>query len=349
MTLGPLMIDIAGTELTAEDRDILAHPLVGGVIMFARNFAAPEQMRALTASIRSLRSPELLIAVDQEGGRVQRFADGFTRLPALRGIGRVFDNDEALGRRLARLHGTLMATEVLSVGVDFSFAPVVDIDRGLCEVIGDRSPHCAPDGVATLSLAYMQGMRRAGMAAVAKHFPGHGGVVGDSHHVLPEDRREFADLLDDLRPYETLIDDGLRGVMMAHIRYPAICDEVASLSSYWIREVLRRQLGFRGAVFSDDLSMAGAGVAGGPVERARAAVTAGADMILICTDRPAAEQVIAAIPVQPDAAVHARLAAMRPVGDRYAAAPFGSSAWQACRDELLAAFETPPLQLDGDS
>ncbi len=349
MTLGPLMVDIAGTELAPTDREILRHPLVGGVILFARNFATPEQLRALTAAIRGLRSPELLIAVDQEGGRVQRLRDGFTTLPPLRWIGREYDNDEARGRHLAMLHGRLMATEVLAGGIDFSFAPVVDIDRGLCEVIGDRAPHREPAAVAALALAYMQGMRQAGMAAVAKHFPGHGGVVGDSHHVLPEDRREFADLLDDMRPYETLIDDGLRGVMMAHIRYTAVCDEVASLSAYWIRTVLRRQLGFRGAVFSDDLSMAGAEVVGGPLERSRAALDAGADMILICNDRAAVESVLGKLQVQPDAAVHARLAAMRPVAERYARAPLASAGWQSCRDELLAAFATPPLELDGNS
>lgn len=349
MTLGPLMIDLEGPELTPAERDMLAHPLVGGVILFTRNFVDREQLTELNRQVRAVRSPGVLIAVDQEGGRVQRFREGFTQLPSLRLIGRQYDVNATAGRQLARLHGRLMATELLNTGVDFSFAPVVDIDRGLCEVIGDRSPHRTPEGVASLSLAYMQGMRKAGMAAVAKHFPGHGGVVGDSHHVLPEDRREFTDLLDDMRPYTTLIENGLKGVMMAHIRYSAVTSEVASLSDYWIKQVLRGRLGFNGAVFSDDLSMAGAESAGGPVERSLAALTAGADMILVCNDRAAVESVLDGVSVRPDVVANARLAAMRPNPDAERTADYGSTEWESMRTELLAAVEPPPLELDGQA
>jgi len=348
MTLGPLMIDVEGLELTPADRELLTHPLVGGVILFARNFVDRAQVTELNRQIRKLRSPGLLIAVDQEGGRVQRFKDGFTELPNLRWVGREYDANAARGRHLATLHGRLMATELLDTGVDFSFAPVVDIDRGLCEVIGDRSPHTTPEGVASLALAYMQGMRQAGMAAVAKHFPGHGGVVGDSHHVLPEDRREYADILDDMQPYATLIDDGLKGVMMAHILYSSIADEIASLSGYWIDQILRGELGFRGAVFSDDLSMAGAESAGGPVERSLVALQAGADMILVCNDREAVEQVVSGVQAEANPAAMARLAAMRAAPREQGSSAYGSSGWQTMQQELLAAIEPPPLQLDGD-
>ncbi len=349
MTLGPLMIDIAGPELTAADRELLRHPLVGGVILFSRNYADREQLTELNRQIHAARSPAVLIAVDHEGGRVQRFRDGFTELPPLRRVGRLFDSEPATARELARLHARLMAIELLDTGVDFSFAPVLDIDRGLCEVIGDRALHGDPEAVAALALAYMQGMRRAGMAAVAKHFPGHGGVVGDSHLTLPEDRREYPDLLDDMRPYRSLIDDGLKGIMMAHIRYAAVQPEVASLSSYWIRQILRGELGFRGAVFSDDLSMAGAQGAGDPTQRSAMALEAGADMILVCNDRPAVERVLDELRPADDVAAHARLAAMRPVTERYAECRYGSAGWRECCAQLTAATATPPLELDGES
>jgi len=347
MTLGPLMIDVEGTTLTDADRELLRHPLVGGIILFSRNYADRQQLRELTRDIRAQRKPPVLIAVDQEGGRVQRFRDGFTGLPPLRWLGREYDAGPARGRQLAMLHARLMAVELLDAGVDFSFAPVVDIDRGLCEVIGDRALHREPEAVAHLALAYLQGLRQTGMAAVAKHFPGHGNVVGDSHVTLPQDRREYPELLDDMRPYSRLISNGLKGVMMAHIRYPSVCPDVASLSGYWIRDVLRGELEFSGVVFSDDLSMAGA-QSGGPAEqRSLAALEAGADMILICNDRPAVEQVVGSLKADVGIATRARLAAMRPQAHPEFSAAFGSADWQRLHDELLAAVEPPPLQLDG--
>lgn len=329
MTLGPLMIDVAGESLDAEDREILRHPLVGGVILFSRNYTDREQVTRLVSEICELRSPPLLIAVDQEGGRVQRFRDGFTTLPPLAWLGQLHESDPNEARRMAILHGRLMATELLDTGVDFSFAPVVDIDYGLCEVIGDRAIHRDASTVAGLALAYMQGMRRAGMAAVAKHFPGHGGVEGDSHLLLPEDHRSRDELMDDIHPYRTLIDDGLHGVMMAHVRYADVHQSIASMSSYWIKDVLRNELGFSGAVFSDDLSMAGASVVGDVEERARIALEAGADMILICNDRGSVGPVIDALGDYDEPASAARLPALRADRRKYAAAEYGSAEWDA--------------------
>jgi beta-N-acetylhexosaminidase len=322
------MIDVAGESLNAEDREILQHPLVGGVILFGRNFTGRAQITQLVDEIRILRSPPLLVAVDQEGGRVQRFREGFTELPPVAWLGQLYEGNPGETRRMAGLHARVMATELLDTGVDFSFAPVVDIDYGLCEVIGDRAMHKDPDVVAMLGLAYMQGMRQAGMAAVAKHFPGHGGVEGDSHLLLPEDHRSRAELADDIRPYTTLIDDGLHGVMMAHVRYADVHQSIASMSSYWIRDVLRNELGFAGAVFSDDLSMAGASVVGDVNERASIALQAGADMILICNDRASVEAVINNLQEYDEAVSAARLPAMRADRTKYAAAPYQSPEWE---------------------
>ena len=347
MALGPLMVDIEGLTLSAEDRELLVHPLVGGIIMFSRNFADREQVKALTGEIRALRSPPLLIAVDQEGGRVQRFRDGFSKLPPLSLLGHIYDTNPAKARRLAIAAARVMAQEVLETGVDFSFAPVLDIDRGCCEVIGDRAIHQRSEVVGALGMAYMQGMRQVGMPAVAKHFPGHGGVVGDSHHVLPEDHRPYSQLQDDLRPYVSLIDDGLHGVMMAHIRYTECDPVIASLSAYWMQQVLRDGLGFRGAIFSDDLTMEGAAVGGTVAERALLALQAGADMILLCNNRSAVGPVLDALGNYDQPVSHGRLAAMRADFKRYAAAPRGSADWQDSVALLREAQEPPSLILDG--
>src|SRR5271168_4026836 len=216
------MVDIAGTELTDEDVRVLAHPQVGSVVLFTRNYSNPAQVTALTAAIRALRTPHLLIGVDHEGGRVQRFREGFTRLPPPRFLGRRFDRDPRDALALAQSVGWLMASELRAVGVDFSFAPCVDLDYGVSEVIGDRAFHKDPDAVAALAVAYMAGMREAGMAATAKHFPGHGAVVADSHVALPVDRRKFVDLEADIRPYRLLIDNNLAAVMGAHVVFPAV-------------------------------------------------------------------------------------------------------------------------------
>ncbi len=347
MTLGPLMIDVAGLALQPEERERLSSPLVGGVILFSRNFASTDQLRELTAEIHALRQPPLLIAVDQEGGRVQRFRDGFTRLPPARWYGRQHDLDADEGRRLARLGSWLMAAELLELGVDLSFAPVVDLDWGVSEVIGDRALHSEPAAVSELALAWMQGMRDAGMAAVAKHFPGHGAVIADSHAELPEDHRSLADMQDDLRPYQALIDHGLPGVMVAHLRYTAVDQDIASLSRYWLETELRGKLRFSGAIFSDDLDMAGAAGAGDMAERARLALSAGADMALICNNPDAAAAVLEAGDLDNGPASHGRLAAMRPVRSPGAQSIRGSLPWQAAVDALNQAQQPPALRLDG--
>ena len=267
------MMDLVRMELSAEERERLRHPLVGGVLLFTRNYESPEQLEALVREIHELRRPKLLIAVDHEGGRVQRFRSGFTRLPSAGAFGLLHERDPREARRLAELTGWLMAVELRAVGVDFSFAPVLDVDRGLSEVIGDRAFHHHPEVATTLARAFIQGMHRAGMAATGKHFPGHGGVRGDSHLTLPVDDRPYEEIAaEDMLPFERLCEQALAAVMPAHVIYSRVDERPAGFSPVWIREVLRGRLGFQGVVFSDDLSMAGAEYAGGYPERARAAL-----------------------------------------------------------------------------
>jgi beta-N-acetylhexosaminidase len=316
MSLGPLMVDIAGTELSAEDVRVLAHPLVGSVLLFSRNYSNPQQVAALTAAIRALRTPHLLIAVDHEGGRVQRFREGFTRLPPARLLGRRFDEDRRDALDLAQSVGWLMASELRAVGVDFSFAPCVDLDYGVSEIIGDRAFHSDPDTVAALAVATMTGMREAGMAAIAKHFPGHGAVVADSHVALPVDRREFVDLEADIRPYRPLNDNNIAGVMAAHVVFPAVDALPASLSRRWITGILRGELGFHGCVFADDLTMAGAAAFGDVTARAELALAAGCDVLPICNDRQSVESVLGRLGTNAaSAASQARQVRMRARGE----------------------------------
>ena len=296
MSLGPLMVDLAGTALSDPERELLAHPLIGGVILFARNYSTPEQVAALVREIHDLRQTRLLVAVDHEGGRVQRFREGFTRLPPVACLGDCYRHDHGRALQLAREHGWLMASELRAVGIDFSFAPVLDLGRHTGGVIGDRAFARSPDTVAELAIAYMHGMQDAGMAAVAKHFPGHGGVGEDSHLTLPEDRRPYADIAaSDLVPFERLVAAGVPGIMSAHILYSQVGPLPATYSSFWLREVLRQRLGFQGVVVSDDLSMAGAGEIGGYGTRARTALDAGCDMLLVCNAPDAVAEVLAAL------------------------------------------------------
>jgi len=339
------MVDVAGLELTPEDRDVLRHPLVGSVILFTRNYANSEQLGRLVADIHAVRSPALVVAVDQEGGRVQRFRPGFCSLPSLRRIGHEFDVDARAGVALARSMGWLMAAELRAHGVDLSFAPCVDLDYGVSEVIGDRAFHAKPEVVAQLALAYMAGMKDAGMAATAKHFPGHGAVVADSHKSLPVDRRAWTELGDDLLPYRRLIANGLPGVMVAHILFPAIDPAPSSLSRRWIQNALREEMRFEGAVFTDDLSMGGAAEFGDIVARAEAALDAGCDVLPVCNDRASVARLLDGLEVEADPAAHMRLVRMRgrPAPER--AELFAGDAWRSSQELLARATAAPRLHL----
>ncbi|WP_193164072.1 beta-N-acetylhexosaminidase [Microbulbifer hainanensis] len=285
--LGPVMIDIEGHSLTAEDRVLLGHPLVGGLIFFARNFRDRQQLQDLVAAIRAER-PDILLAVDQEGGRVQRFRDEFTRLPSMQQLAAHADSG-----RLKDV-GWLLAAELLAVGVDFSFAPVLDADDQHCRIVGDRSFAADPAQVAARVRPFMEGMHEAGMATTGKHFPGHGHVLEDSHEELPEDERSLADVMaSDALPFIECIREGeLDAVMPAHIRFVQMDQQPVGFSRYWLQEILRGELAFDGIIFSDDLSMEGAGVAGGYGARIQAALDAGCDMGVVCNNRAGALEVL---------------------------------------------------------
>ncbi len=293
MTLGPVMLDIGGCDLDAGDRRRLSHPQVGGVILFSRNYRDSRQLAELCGQIHALRDPRLVIAVDHEGGRVQRFRDGFQALPAMGHLGDFYDDEPQQAIRLTRDFAWMMASELLVHGVDLSFAPVLDIANPISSVIGDRAFHRDPDTVAHLANAWIRGMRSAGMEAVGKHFPGHGSVEGDSHHVMPFDKRGFAEIEAlDLVPFRLVIASHLSAVMMAHVIYDHVDRDAAGYSHYWIETVLRGQLGFDGIVFSDDLSMSGAESAGGYAQRAQKALSAGCDILLVCNNPDGADEVL---------------------------------------------------------
>ncbi|MFO7580978.1 beta-N-acetylhexosaminidase [Guyparkeria sp.] len=308
--LGPLMIDLAGPEITPADRRRLQHPSTGGVILFARHFEGRAPLAELIAEIRALRRPHLLIAVDQEGGRVQRFkGDGFVPLPAMGRIGRLFAEDRQAGLEAARSLGWLMAVQLREVGVDLSFAPVLDLDRGISGVIGDRAFDERPEAVIALAIAWIGGMHDAGMAAVGKHYPGHGAVAADSHIAHPVDRRPFATIeRTDLRPFKALTERLIPGLMAAHVIYPEVDDQPAGFSPVWIGEILRRQWGYEGAVFSDDLTMAAASAAGEIEQRVERCLAAGVDMALICNHPELVDRVQKTVSLPPSAQREARLA-----------------------------------------
>jgi beta-N-acetylhexosaminidase len=312
------MIDIAGVELDAVERARIAHPLVGGVILFARNYASPEQLCRLTADVRAVRP--VLIAADHEGGRVQRFREGFTRLPPMATLGRLYDHDQDAARDAARHLGYLIAVELRSAGIDLSFAPVLDLDYGVSTVIGDRAFHTTADGVVDLAGAFVAGLHLGGLGACGKHFPGHGYIAADSHDEVPVDTRDFARLEADLQPFLKV---PLDAVMPAHVIFPAVDDHPAGFSRRWIG-LLKGRYGFGGLLFSDDLSMAGAGVVGEAPARVEAAWQAGCDMLLLCNAPDQVDRVLR------DWRPSTRHLPVRSV-DGIRALPLGSAAKRCCR------------------
>ncbi len=295
MSLGAVMLDIQGTYLTPEDIQQLQEPVVGGVILFSRNYEDKDQLERLVFEIKALdRASPLLVAVDHEGGRVQRFREGFTHIVPMGRIGAIYRQDNEKALLLAHDAGFIMADELLQLDIDFSFAPVLDLDYGTSELVGDRSFSGDPHMVVTLARAFILGMREAGMCNVGKHFPGHGFVTGDSHHELPVDNRDFVSMSEQcLQPFKQLIHENLLdGIMPAHIIYPAVDDAPAGFSPIWLKRYLRQELGFQGAIFSDDIAMAGAEFAGSYTQRADLALAAGCDMILVCNQPKAASLVV---------------------------------------------------------
>lgn len=309
------MVDVDGLTLTDHERQRLRHPLVGGVILFARNFSDREQLVTLCHEIHAARDEPLLIAVDHEGGRVQRFrSDGFTAIPAMGALGRLWNTGAQQAQALATDAGYVLAAELRACGVDLSFTPVLDLDYGVSEVIGDRSFHADPEVVATLARALSHGLALAGMAACGKHFPGHGAVTADSHHAIPVDHRtRDAVLAADAAPYAWLGDLVLPSVMPAHVIYPEVDDQPAGFSSVWIQSILRRELAYDGVVFSDDLTMEGATVAGDILARAQAALGAGCDMVLVCNRPDLADDLLTRLEFRPDAESVRRIQSLMPV------------------------------------
>jgi len=316
LPLGAAVLDPAGPALTDDDRRRLLHPATGGVILFAHNFESPEQLAALTEEISRLREPELPICVDHEGGRVQRFTQGFTTIPPMRRLGVLWDRDREMARRAARATGTVIAAELGAHGVDFSFTPVLDLDYGSSAVIGHRAFHYDPNAVGALAAQLIEGLAGGGMAAVGKHFPGHGFAAADSHVAVPTDPRPAKDIFrKDLVPYRAAIKAGLAAVMPAHVIYPDADREPAGYSKYWLQDVLRKELGFDGLIFSDDLAMEGASTAGGIPERAQAALAAGCDMVLL-SQKPAEQDSLLESLASTPLAVPERLERMRRKGGR---------------------------------
>ena len=290
---GCLIIDLKDKTLSAEEREILNHPLIGGIILFARNYESREQITQLCQQIRSARTSDLLIMVDQEGGRVQRFIHEFTRLPFMATFGKLYDENKTLGCQMAKDCGWLMASELLSVGVDASLSPVLDLNKGVSSIIGERAFHASPQDVITIASAFMHGMHEAGMPATGKHFPGHGSVLLDSHVANPVDERSMGEIeAEDMLPFAGLIKAGIPAIMAAHIIFPRADSLPVGYSRYWLKNILRDHLGFNGAVLSDDLSMEGANISSSYVDRVRAAREAGCDFTLLCNNQQAVMEVL---------------------------------------------------------
>lgn len=341
------MLDLEGVELTSEEKEMLQHPLVGGVILFSRNFSSVEQVSKLVKDIHAVREPRLLISVDHEGGRVQRFRDGFSAIPAAGHFGQIYNTDPRKAIMLAEKAGWLMAAELRAVEIDFSFAPVLDVDAGISEVIGDRAFHQDEKIIVELAHAYMKGMNHAGMAATGKHFPGHGHVAADSHIDIPVDEREYNDIYaHDIIPFKRMIHHGLAAIMPAHVIYPRVDKQPAGFSKVWLQDILRKRLGFQGVIFSDDLDMKGASVAGDSyTERAIAALDAGCDMVLICNNRMAALEVLDNLPDYNDPVAHLRLARMHGRKHTTMKELHSTREWKQACQSLRQYQDDPTLQL----
>jgi beta-N-acetylhexosaminidase len=341
------MISLRGTTLGADEREWLAAPAVGGVILFSRNFTGLEQLRALVGEIRAIRSPELLIAVDQEGGRVQRFRDPFTALPAARALGHLYDENATEAEQAARALGWLIAAELRACNIDLGFAPVVDLDLGLSAVIGDRALHSQAEVVSRLALAFSGGAHEAGMAITAKHFPTHAGAISDSHSEIAVDQREYAELFEDLLPYRRLIEAGLPGIMVAHVIFPKLDPLPASLSRWWITDQLRGDLRFHGAVISDDVSMAGAAGIGGFAARVERALDAGCDLVLVCNAPGEIPGLLEAFDHYANPASQLRLVRLRGRPGMEWDELHDSGAWRQARHSIASLGARPRLELEG--
>lgn len=347
MSLGPLMVDLEGTAISEAEKELLLKPEVGGVILFTRNFESIEQITALVDELHNLRSPRLLVAIDHEGGRVQRFRDGFSRIPPAAIYARTANNDLDASRQLAEKAGWLMAIELRACGIDFSFAPVLDLAHGLSGVIGDRAFHSKPATVATLGYAFMHGMNKAGMKAVGKHFPGHGGVVEDSHVAIPVDHREFDELLHkDIIPFKYMIENRLAAIMPAHVIYDKVDDKPAGYSSFWLENILRKRFGFQGVIFSDDLSMEAACVAGSYGERAEAALKAGCDMALVCNHLAGAIEAAEYIKGYINPTSQLRLVRMHGEHEISWTNLKQNENWQQISAQITALSDAPALEMD---
>ena len=337
--MGPIMLDVLGTSLTQEDKELLQHPLVGGLILFTRNFESVAQISALVADIRKVVHQDFLIAVDHEGGRVQRFRQGFSKIPAMGSIWNLTNQNLVEAQALAKQCGVLIALEVQSIGIDISFAPVLDVN-GISAVIGDRGFHQQPEHVTTLASSFIAGMHQVGMKATGKHFPGHGSVAADSHLSLPIDSRSREEIENfDLLPFKKLIDNQcLDALMPAHVIFPDIDSEAVGFSSLWLKEILRKKMGFDGVIFSDDLSMEGAACVGGYIERAEAAQQAGCDMLLLCNNRAGCIEVIDNANIEINSLSTHRLSKLLKIQHINNANLANNADWQAA-NQLLSSYQ----------
>lgn len=329
MKAGPLMVDIAGIELQADERERLLHPSVSGVVLFTRNFESLEQLTALVHELKNVKSPKLLIAVDQEGGRVQRFHSDFSKLPALQAIGEMYLHSAEQGLKCARDHAYLMASEILATGIDISFAPVLDIDFGLNQVIGERAFSNDVEIICKLATEYIAGMHEAGMKTTGKHFPGHGSVTADSHVALPIDERSREQIFNlDLVPFRQLSSQ-LDAIMISHVIYSAVDSWPAGFSQVWVKQVLEDELNFKGMIFSDDITMQAAASIGSHTERANRALAAGCHCVMSCNDSAGRDEIIDNLKVTPSEQLYTHINAMYGIKPFDFSARKQSSRWQA--------------------